>query len=57
MAELRKAAGFSQAEMAERLEMAVEGYRRWERGELNVTVNTLVRIARVLGVQVRDFFG
>lgn len=56
--ELRRARGLTQEQAAERLGMLAPNYARVEQGRQNVTVDTLVRIARMLGedVQVPDLF-
>lgn len=55
IAEVRRTKGLTQAEMALRLGMAEKNYQRIERGQ-NVTVHTLGRIARALGVPASEFF-
>lgn len=56
--ELRRARGLTQETAAERLGMLAPNYARIEQGRQNVTVDTLVRIVRVLGedVRVADLF-
>ncbi len=44
IAEVRQSLGITQAEMAERLETALNNYKRIERGQ-NITIHTLARIA------------
>jgi len=56
VAELRRAAGLTQADMAERLDTDVANYRRIELGFQNVTLRMLARIAIVLDVRVARFF-
>jgi transcriptional regulator with XRE-family HTH domain len=52
----RREAGLSQARLAEAISMDRENYAKIERAEINVTVDTLVRIARGLGVRLElDF--
>lgn len=53
IAELRRAAGMTQEEMAEKLRVGWRYMSRMERG-LNLTLGSLVHIANVLGVEVRD---
>ena len=52
----RQAAGLSQAQLAEAISMDRENYAKIERASINVTVDTLVRIARGLGVRVEIDF-
>ncbi|MCC6555979.1 MAG: helix-turn-helix transcriptional regulator, partial [Polyangiaceae bacterium] len=56
--ELRRARGLTQEQAAERLGMLAPNFARIEQGRQNVTVDTLVRIATMLGedVVVRDLF-
>jgi transcriptional regulator with XRE-family HTH domain len=56
IAELREAAGLTQAETAERVEMTVSNYQRVEHGLQNLTIRTMVTIAQVLEVTVAQFF-
>lgn len=50
----RQAAGLSQAQLAEAISMDRENYAKIERASINVTVDTLVRIAQGIGVEI-DF--
>lgn len=50
--EARMRAGISQATLAERIGMHRENYLRIEKGRLNVTIETLMRIAIGLGVNL-----
>ena len=54
--ELRLERGLTQEKAAERVRMLVSNYARIEQGRQNVTVDTLVRIARVLRVEVPELF-
>ena len=56
IAELRAAAGLTQADVAERIETAVSNYQRIEHGLQNVTIRTLVKISGALGVPVIRLF-
>jgi transcriptional regulator with XRE-family HTH domain len=49
--------GLTQAEVAERLEMATEVYGRLERGTMLPSVETLVRISKCLGVLPNQLLG
>lgn len=53
IAEVRRAKGITQDEMAERLRCATKNYQRIEYGQ-NVTIKMLTRIANLLGVTVTD---
>lgn len=53
IAEIRRAKGITQDEMAEKLRCATKNYQRIEYGQ-NVTIKTLTRIANLLGVTVTD---
>ena len=53
IAEIRRAKGFTQDEMAEKLRCATRNYQRIEYGQ-NITIKTLTRIANLLGVTVTD---
>ena len=48
----RRARGWSQRELAGLLQMAPEQLNRYEKGRMQPTVATTVRLARVLGVPV-----
>jgi transcriptional regulator with XRE-family HTH domain len=52
----RQAAGLSQAQIAEAIAMDRENYAKIERGTINVTVDTLVRIAHGVGLRVEIDF-
>lgn len=56
IAELRENAGYTQADVAERLRTTVPNYQRVEYGAQNVTLETLTKIANALGVTVAEFF-
>lgn len=56
MCELREARGLSQENLADRLGCTAKVYARWERGELDLRVWTLVRIARALDAHPAAFF-
>lgn len=51
VAELRKAAGFTQAAFAEAMGASVQYVSRIELGHENLTLHTLAKIAGVLGVE------
>jgi transcriptional regulator with XRE-family HTH domain len=54
---LREAAGLTLKVAAERSEMHWRHWQKLEAGELNVTMATLVRVARALRVDVPELFG
>ena len=54
--ELRKKRGFTQEELADRAGINPNYYGRVERGEINVTVDTLASIAEALQVDLVDVF-
>lgn len=47
----RKALGWSQAQLAEQLEVDVGTVSRWERGELEVDRRTVLAIERLVDLQ------
>ncbi len=56
IAEVRMAKGWSQAKLAEALDIALQGVQRMEQGRANFTVRTLVNVASKLGCTARDFW-
>jgi transcriptional regulator with XRE-family HTH domain len=54
---LRKIKGWSQEDMADKLQMSVHGYANIERGETDVQLSRLEQISQVLGVELQDLFG
>jgi len=54
--ELRREQGHTQETSAAKLGMLPSNYARLEQGRLNTTVNTLVRIAGALDVDVGQLF-
>jgi transcriptional regulator with XRE-family HTH domain len=54
--ELRKAKHLTQEAVAQRLKMLTPNYARYERGGLNVTRDTIVRIANALEVEPIELF-
>lgn len=55
IAEVRRALELTQQEAAERLKMPLKNFQALEAGK-NITIRTLVRIARGLGVPTRALF-
>jgi transcriptional regulator with XRE-family HTH domain len=56
MRELRRQRELTQEAFAEKLGMLAPNYARIEQGRSNATVDTLVRIAHALGVDILDLF-
>jgi transcriptional regulator with XRE-family HTH domain len=54
--ELRERAGLTQAQVAEAVGMTLTNYQRIEAGTQNLTLRTLGKVARALGVGVAEFF-
>jgi transcriptional regulator with XRE-family HTH domain len=52
----RQLKGWSQEEMAHRLEMSVSGYGGIERGEIDIPLSRLEKIARVFEISLADLF-
>ena len=50
----RKQAGLSQEKLAEKAELHPVYISAVERGAKNISVDTLIRITKVLGIRVRD---
>ncbi len=57
VAALRKAAGLSQEQLAERLDVSRQAVGKWERGEAVPDLEKTVRLARVFGVSVDSLLG
>jgi transcriptional regulator with XRE-family HTH domain len=56
VSELRARRGWTQAEFAEKLEIALQNVQRIEQGRQNLTIKTLTSLAGVLACSVRDLF-
>jgi UDP-N-acetylglucosamine 1-carboxyvinyltransferase len=56
MREVRRARGLTQEQLAAELGMLAPNYARVEQGRQNVTVDTVVRVAQVLGVPLSGLF-
>ncbi|OOR98975.1 hypothetical protein B0187_06870 [Haemophilus paracuniculus] len=52
--DFREDRGLTQAQMAEKLNLSVEGYAKIERGSSQVKIDRLEQIACVLGISVAD---
>lgn len=55
IAELREGAGLTQTELATRLGISPANLHRMERGDQNLTLRTMARVANALEVRVLDF--
>jgi transcriptional regulator with XRE-family HTH domain len=53
---LREKAGWTQEQAADAMEIATRHYQKIEAGDVNVTVATLVRVAKAFGVDVKSLF-
>jgi len=53
---LRQLKGWSQEEMADKLEMSVNGYAKIERGETDLSLSRLEQIAKVFGIELVELF-
>lgn len=51
---LRKVKGWTQEQMAERLEMSLHGYANIERGETDVQFSRLEQISQILSIELKD---
>lgn len=54
---LREKSGWTQEQAADAMEIATRHYQKIEAGDVNVTVATLVRVAKAFGVEVKALFG
>ena len=55
--DLRKNAGYSQNEVADRLHVTRQAVSRWERGETVPEVETLQALSRLFGVSINTLLG
>lgn len=55
--EVRKNRGWSQSEMAERLNVALKTYQNLESGATRIDIERLVQIASILGVELIELLG
>ena len=55
IAAIRRQKGFSQSQLAYDSEIDISTLSRLERGILNVTIDTLIKIADILEVKLKDF--
>ena len=56
IAEFRKAQNLTQRQLAEKLNIYYQVFQRWENGERAPTVETALRLARVLNTTVEELF-
>lgn len=56
IAEFRKAQNLTQRQLAEKLNIYYQVLQRWENGERAPTVETALRLARVLNTTVEELF-
>jgi len=54
--ELRQRRNLSQQDVADTIEMFASNYARIERGKINVTLGSLIKIANVFGVKLAVLF-
>jgi transcriptional regulator with XRE-family HTH domain len=54
---LRQVKNWSQEDMAQRLEMSINGYARIERGETDLQLSRLEQIAKTFDMDLSEFFG
>jgi transcriptional regulator with XRE-family HTH domain len=54
--ELRKTAGLTQEELGEKADLNYKFIGELERGQVNVSLDSLVRITEALGVRIGDLF-
>jgi transcriptional regulator with XRE-family HTH domain len=54
--ELRKTAGITQEELGEKADLNYKFIGELERGQVNVSLDSLVRIAGALGIRIGDLF-
>jgi len=57
MAQLRKARGITQTQIAETLGLTQQTYQSYEVGRRRIPVSTLPNVARVLSVSLEELFG
>lgn len=54
IAKYRKAAGLTQAQLAERLNLSLDAISRLERGNIGLTVERLMELAEILNCETMD---
>lgn len=55
--ELRKEKGFSQEELAEKLNVARQTISKWENGTTNPDTNNLIELSKIFGISIDEFVG
>jgi transcriptional regulator with XRE-family HTH domain len=55
--QLREAAGLTQAEVAEQLELSQRAYAAWERDPVAIRPDRLTKLAEVLGTTISELLG
>ncbi len=53
---MRQSKGWSQEDMADKLNLSVNGYANIERGETDVQISRLEKIADTLGIELLELF-
>ncbi|KHD05108.1 hypothetical protein PN36_21535 [Candidatus Thiomargarita nelsonii] len=53
---MRKSKGWTQEDMAEKLNLSVNGYANIERGETDVQISRLEKIAETFGIELLELF-
>lgn len=53
---MRESKGWTQEEMADKLELSVNGYANIERGETDVQISRLEKIAEIFGIELLELF-
>lgn len=56
IAEARAHAGYTQAQMAEKLGVTRRTYMAWETGKREMKTEAFVRFCRIIGISVDDIF-
>lgn len=57
IAEARKAKGWTQAELADRIGVAQAAVARWETGDIDIKSSSLVQLSSTLGVTISYILG
>lgn len=55
--DVREAAGYKQSEMAEKLGVSLDAYRKYEQGQRGLNGSTLVKLSQILGVTTDTILG
>ncbi len=54
--ELRTEAGLTQQQMAEKLETSQQNYQRYESGQIEPNIATLIALSRIFDVSIDELF-